>query len=138
MNAAQLIDYATNTGLILSVKDDSLRLSGNRVAANDEFINDLRQHKTEVIDILVGLPVRAVLPYTLHGRTGGQIIDPDGLLSAVNELHERYGKRLNLEGLEAWFEERVTLVWPVSDRWHVKRERKALELLQQVKAGNVT
>ncbi|MDR3429988.1 hypothetical protein [Silvimonas sp.] len=132
MNAAQLIDYATSTGLLLSVKGDVLKLSGNRVAANDAFIRDLRQHKAEVIDILVHQPVRAVLPYALHGGGGGQIIDPDGLLSAVTELHQRYGKRLDLEHLAAWFEQRVTLVWPVSDRWQVEQERKALAALKSM------
>lgn len=132
MNAAQLIDYATSTGLLLSVKGDVLKLSGNRVAANEAFITDLRQHKAEVIDILVHQPVRAVLPYALHGGGGGQLIDPDGLLSAVTELHQRYGKRLNLESLAAWFEQRVTLVWPVSDCWQIEQERKALAALQSM------
>ncbi|WP_283147600.1 hypothetical protein [Silvimonas soli] len=133
MNAAQLIDYATSTGLLLSVKGDVLKLSGNRVAANDAFIRDLRQHKAEVIDILVHQPVRAVLPYALHGGGGGQIIDPDGLLSAVAELHQRYGKRLNLESLATWFEQRVTQVWPVSDHWQIEQERTAQTALQQAR-----
>ncbi len=49
---------------------------------------------------------RAVVPYCLTDGKGGTLIDPDGVVSAVNELHWRFGTRVDWPALLATFHTR--------------------------------
>jgi len=56
--------------------------------------------------------VRAALPFRLRdgGDAGGVIIGPDGLASAVRDLVERYGARLDVADLLERVEERAAVM----------------------------
>jgi len=59
-----------------------------------------------------GEGLRTALPFRLRddGDTGGVIIDPDGLASAVRDLVERYGARLDVADLLERVEERAAVM----------------------------
>lgn len=48
----------------------------------------------------------AVVEYRLTDSKGGTLIDPDGVVSAVNELHWRFGDRVDWQALLAMFKAR--------------------------------
>ncbi|GGP24832.1 hypothetical protein [Silvimonas amylolytica] len=131
MNAAQLIDYASSHGLILSVWNGNIRMTGNRQAANDKLINDLRQHKSEVIDLLTYSAPSVMVPFALLKGGGGQMFDRQGIVSAITKLIEHYGSRLDLLALLLWLEQRKTTVWPASRPLDLKQDVLALDVALQ-------
>ncbi|AXK39966.1 hypothetical protein [Crenobacter cavernae] len=48
---------------------------------------------------------RAVVRFKLRDGGGGQVIDPDGLRSAVSDLMERFGDRVDGDALLEWLAE---------------------------------
>lgn len=47
------------------------------------------------------------IPFKFKTGGGGTVIDPDGVLSAIEALHETYGDRLDWHDLLEAFEERA-------------------------------
>ncbi|GGP28316.1 hypothetical protein [Silvimonas amylolytica] len=119
MNAVQLIDYANTSGLRMAVVGRDLKLTGNRRAASPGFLQALREHKSEVVSLLEEAPAYAILPYRLRSGEGGQLIDPDGLISAIHALRQHYGRKLDLDHLAGGLSLRLqtlALAFPAAER----------------------
>jgi hypothetical protein len=110
-------------GLIVTANDDNrltVRGPAPTVAA---WRNYIREHKPQLLAEL--RPTRFVIEYGLAGGMGGLLIDPDGPVSAVNELHCRYGDRVDWRGLLRHFQARAVLTCAAA-------EREAIELIERI------
>lgn len=87
----------------VAIGDDVVRVKGPAptIAAWRAFIV---ANKPQLLAEL--LPTRAVVEYRLSDSKGGTLIDPAGAVSAVRELHWRYGVRVDWPALLAMFEAR--------------------------------
>lgn len=134
MNAVQLLHYASRNGLAIKPAGDKLKVSGNRHAANADFLADLKAHKAELLALLASNDaesdtVRAIVTFRLSDGPdkGGVLIDPDGIASAVRDLIDRYGARLDLGDLLQQVE-RIALAEHTAMR---QAERQALDEARQ-------
>ena len=118
----QIIQQAADDGVTISLGlAGGVIVVGEPMAVN-RWLPQIRQHKPEILEALSKpkrtghdcniSTSRAVVPYRLHdpGSTGGTLIDPDGLRSALSCLIDKYGDRLDLENLVEWVEERAAIM----------------------------
>lgn len=102
--------YRQLSALGVTVWRDAERLR-YRAPANTltaEHLAAMRDHKAELLALLAAndnepetAPSRAFLHFRFVEGGGGTVVDPDGLLSAVESLHAVYGSRLDLRDLLA-------------------------------------
>ncbi|WP_157314090.1 hypothetical protein [Chitinibacter sp. GC72] len=90
-------------GLSASIKQDGKTLV---VIPASHITPDIRQyiikHKAELLAELKSANdanQRAVITYHLNDGKGGVLIDPEGVASAVSDLLDRYGGRLDMLAL---------------------------------------
>ena len=114
-------------GLIVTANDDNrltVRGPAPTVAA---WRNYIRKHKPQLLAEL--RPTRAVIEYGLVGGMGSLLIDPEGPVSAVNELHWRYGDRVDWRGLLRGFAARAAQSGAAA-------EREAIELIERIRKAS--
>ena len=90
-------------GLMVVANDDYLTVKGPAPIIA-EWRSFIREHKPQLLAEL--RPTRAVVQYGLIDGKGGTLIDPAGAVSAVRELHWRFGARVDWPALLLMFEAR--------------------------------
>lgn len=137
MPAHPTIHYLNECGLNVRTDDGALIVEPRHLIT-DTLRNYIRAHKTEIIAALmddlpdVGPQMRAAIPFRLANGQGGVLIDPFGPLSAMRDLIDRYGARLDLEDLHERFEERAAIMQFDGGLTQQEAEQEALALIRRL------
>jgi hypothetical protein len=101
MPANPVIHYLHECGLHLRAANGRLIVEPRHLLT-DTLRDYIRLHRAEIMATLPAGP--AVVHFSLIGGGGGTVIDPGGRFSALQDLLERYGARLDLDALQASFD----------------------------------
>jgi len=95
VSAAELLDRASAAGIEIFLTGDRVRLRAPHQPP-DSLLEELRQHRAELLAALRSPPGRHVYHFRLHGGEGGglYITDEPALDRARDCLLQRYGSRL--------------------------------------------
>ena len=143
MPAHPIIHYLHECGLSVRVDGGSLIVEPRHLIT-DTVRHYIRTHKAGIIAALQDEPpesdlqMRSVVPFRLQDGRGGVVIDPQGPLSALRDLIERYGGRLDLDDLQERFEERAAIMQFDGGLNQRQAEQEALELIQRLLQTNQT
>jgi len=102
----------------VAIGNDLVRVKGP-ASVIAEWRSFIREHKPQLLAEL--RPVRAVVEYQFKAGGGGTVIDPRGNQSAIEDLHWRFGYRLDWPALLAMFEAR-----------EADAEREAVDLIRRL------